>query len=98
MAVLASAEAWPSSGQLLHCTKSLLKWCGATIIVHCNKFEEGYTMADETKVQAEAAAEAPAKVVTAIADTAEKAVKETATVAKRERAKSARRAKRAVAA
>ena len=55
-------------------------------------------MADETKVQAEAAAEAPAKVAEAIADTAEKLVKETATVAKRERAKTARRAKRVAAA
>jgi phasin family protein len=55
-------------------------------------------MADETKVQAEAAAEAPAKVAEAIADTAEKVVKETATVAKRERAKTARRAKRVAAA
>ena len=54
-------------------------------------------MADETKVQAEAAAQAPAKIATAVADTAEKAVKETATVAKRERAKTARRAKRATA-
>jgi phasin family protein len=51
-------------------------------------------MADETKVQAEAAAEAPAKVAEVIADTAEKVVKETAIVAKRERAKTARRAKR----
>jgi phasin family protein len=51
-------------------------------------------MADETKVQAEAAAEAPAKVAEVIADTAEKVVKETAAVAKRERAKTARRAKR----
>jgi len=51
-------------------------------------------MADETKVQAEAAAEAPAKVAEVVADTAEKVVKETATVAKRERAKTARRAKR----
>jgi phasin family protein len=55
-------------------------------------------MADETKVQAEAAAEAPAKVAEAVADTAEKVVKETAAVAKRERAKTARRAKRQAAA
>jgi phasin family protein len=55
-------------------------------------------MADETKVQAEAAAEAPAKVAEVVADTAEKAVKETAAVAKRERAKTARRAKRQAAA
>ena len=50
-------------------------------------------MADETQVQAEAAAEAPAKVAEAVAATAEKIVKETAAVAKRERAKGARRAK-----
>jgi phasin family protein len=55
-------------------------------------------MADETKVQAEAAAEAPAKVAEVIADTAEKVVKETAAVAKRERAKTVRRAKRAAVA
>ncbi|MEO8454311.1 MAG: phasin family protein [Sphingomicrobium sp.] len=51
-------------------------------------------MADETKIQAEAAAAAPAKVAEAVADTAKKVVKETAVVAKRERAKTARRAKR----
>lgn len=51
-------------------------------------------MADETKVQAEAAAEAPAKVAEAVAETVAKAVKETAVVAKRERAKTVRRAKR----
>jgi hypothetical protein len=51
-------------------------------------------MADETKVQAEAAAEAPAKVAEAIADTAEKVVKESAKVAKRTRATATRRAKR----
>ena len=50
-------------------------------------------MLDESKVQAEAAADAPAKVVTAIANTAEKVAKETTTVAKRERAKTVRRAK-----
>jgi phasin family protein len=55
-------------------------------------------MADETKVQAEAAAEAPAKVAEVVADTAEKVVKEAAAVAKRERAKTARRAKRHAAA
>ena len=50
-------------------------------------------MADETQVQAEAAAEAPAKVAEAVAATAAKVVKETAAVAKRERVKGARRAK-----
>jgi phasin family protein len=54
-------------------------------------------MADETKVQADAAAEAPAKVAEVIADTAEKVVKESAIVAKRGRAKTARRAKPASA-
>ena len=55
-------------------------------------------MADETKVQAQAAVEAPARLAEAIADTADKVVKETAAVAKRERAVSARRVKRAAAA
>ena len=50
-------------------------------------------MLDESKVQAEAAADAPAKVVTAIAKTAEKVAKDTTTVAKRERAKTVRRVK-----
>jgi phasin family protein len=51
-------------------------------------------MADETKVQAEAAAEAPVKVAEAVANTAEKVVKESAAVAKRERAATTRRIKR----
>ena len=51
-------------------------------------------MADETKVQAEAAAEAPAKVAEAIANTAEKVVQESEKVARRTRASTARRAKR----
>jgi phasin family protein len=55
-------------------------------------------MTDQTKIEAKAAAEAPAKVAEAIANTAEKVVKETAVVAKRERAKTARRAKRVAAA
>src|SRR5689334_8541380 len=54
-------------------------------------------MADENKVQAEIAAEAPAKVAEAVANTAEKVVKESAAVAKRERAKVSRRAKRQAA-
>ena len=48
-------------------------------------------MADETKIQAEAAAQAPAKVAETVADTAAKVVKETAAVAKRERANGKRR-------
>lgn len=55
-------------------------------------------MADETKIQAEAAAEAPAKVAEAIANTAEKVVTESAKVARRARATNARRAQRAAAA
>ena len=55
-------------------------------------------MADETKVQAEAAAQAPAKIAETVAKTAEKVVAETKQVAKRERAKTQRRAKRVAAA
>ena len=51
-------------------------------------------MANENQVQAEAAAEAPAKIVEAIADTAEKVVAESKKVAKRTRATTARRVKR----
>ena len=51
-------------------------------------------MTDETKIQAEAAAEAPAKVATAVAETTTKVVKETAAVAKRERASAKRRTAR----
>ena len=55
-------------------------------------------MADETKVEApavaEAAAEAPAKVAEAVAETVEKVVAESAKVAKRARATTARRVKR----
>lgn len=51
-------------------------------------------MVDEIKIQADAAAEAPAKVAKAVAETAEKVVAETAKVAKRARATTARRAKR----
>ena len=55
-------------------------------------------MADETKVEAEAAAEAPAKVAEAGADTVETVVKESAKAAKRARATTARRVKREAAA
>ncbi|GAA4724847.1 phasin family protein [Sphingomonas lutea] len=55
-------------------------------------------MADETKVQAEAAANAPAKLADTVAKTAEKVVAETKQVAKRERAASKRRVKRVAAA
>ena len=55
-------------------------------------------MADETKVEAQAAAEAPAKVAEAVAETAETIAKESAKTAKRTRAATARRAKRQAAA
>ena len=55
-------------------------------------------MANENQVQAQAAAEAPAKIVEAIADTAEKVVAESKKVAKRTRATTARRVKREAAA
>jgi phasin family protein len=51
-------------------------------------------MADETQVEAQAAAQAPAKVVTAVADTVETIDKESAKVAKRTRATTARRVNR----
>ena len=51
-------------------------------------------MATENTTQAQAAAEAPAKIADAVATTTAKIIKESATVAKRERAKSKRRAKR----
>jgi len=54
-------------------------------------------MVDENKIQADAAAEAPAKVAVAVAETAEKVVAETVKVAKRARATTARRAKRQAA-
>jgi phasin family protein len=51
-------------------------------------------MANETKVQAQTAAEAPAKVAEAIAETTTKVVEESKKVARRTRASTARRAKR----
>ena len=50
-------------------------------------------MADETKVEAQAVAEAPAKVAETVAGTVEKIVTESAKVAKRTRAATARKAK-----
>ena len=55
-------------------------------------------MADETRVEAQAAAEAPAKVAEAVANTVETVAKESAKVAKRTRAATARRVKREAAA
>jgi phasin family protein len=51
-------------------------------------------MTDQTKVEAQAAADAPAKLAKTIADTVETAVEESAKVAKKTRAATARRAKR----
>jgi phasin family protein len=51
-------------------------------------------MTDETKVEAQAAAEAPAKVAEAVADTVQTIAQESRKVAKRTRASAARRAKR----
>jgi phasin family protein len=51
-------------------------------------------MADETQVEAQAAAQAPAKVATVVADTVETVAKESAKVAKRTRATTARRVNR----
>ena len=50
-------------------------------------------MADTNQTQAQAAADAPAKIANAVADTTEKVVAETKRVAKNERAKTARRVK-----
>jgi phasin family protein len=55
-------------------------------------------MADEVKVEAEAIAEAPAKIAEAVAETIETVAKESAKVAKRERAATARRVKREIVA
>lgn len=55
-------------------------------------------MADETKVEAQAVAEAPAKVSEAVADTVETIAKESAKAAKRARAATVRRTKRAAVA
>ena len=52
-------------------------------------------MTDQTKIQADAAAEAPAKVAKAVADTVQTVANETAKTAKRARAASKRRSKRA---
>ena len=55
-------------------------------------------MTEDTKLQAQAAAEAPADVAKAVAETAETVAKESAKAARRERATTARRAKRRQAA
>jgi phasin family protein len=55
-------------------------------------------MADDNKVEAKAAAEAPTRIAEAVAETVDAVAKESAKVAKRERAATARRAKREAAA
>jgi len=50
-------------------------------------------MADNNQTQAQAAADAPAKIATAVADTADKVIAETKRVARTERAKTTRRVK-----
>ena len=55
-------------------------------------------MANETKIEARAAAEAPAKLVNTVTETVEKVADESAKVAKRTRASTARRIKRQAAA
>jgi phasin family protein len=74
-----------------------LKWRAATYIVHCNTIQGYSTMADETKANAEAAAQAPAKVVEAVADTATKVTRESASAGKRARASTARKTRRKAA-
>jgi phasin family protein len=54
-------------------------------------------MADENQVEAKAAAEAPAKIAVAVADTVQTVAKESTKVAKRTRATTVRRAKRQAA-
>ncbi len=55
-------------------------------------------MAEETKIEAQAAAEAPAKVTQAVAETVETIAKESARTAKKTRAATARKIKRAAVA
>jgi phasin family protein len=55
-------------------------------------------MAEETKIEAQAAVEAPAKVAEAVADTVKTIAKQSAKVAKKTRAATARKTKRVVAA
>jgi phasin family protein len=64
----------------------------------CNAaFQENNTMATENTNQAQAAADAPAKIADAVASTTEKVVRESKSAATRERTAGKRRAKRATA-
>jgi phasin family protein len=98
MAVFASGERWPSSGGMTHCTKIPLEMVQRNVYCALQHIQRNYHMADETKIQAQAAAEAPAKVVEAVAETAATIASESAKTAKRTRVATARRAKRVAAA
>src|SRR5690348_17135399 len=64
------------------------------ILCTATKIQRNDSMADEVKVEAQAAAEAPAKVAETVADVVETIAKESKKVAKRTRATAARRTKR----
>jgi phasin family protein len=73
--------------------KKALKCCIAPYIVQCSNLENN-SMANDNTVEAQAAAEAPAKVAHAVAETVQAVAKESKKVAKRERAATTRRTKR----
>jgi phasin family protein len=79
---------------MTHCTKIPLEMVQRNVYCALQHIRRNYHMADETKVEAQAAAEAPAKVVEAVAETAATIASETAKTAKRSRVATARRAKR----
>jgi phasin family protein len=78
----------------MQCTKFALEIVRRSAYCALQQIRRNDFMADETKVEAQAAAEAPAKVAEAVADTVEAVAKESAKVAKRTRATTVRRAKR----
>jgi phasin family protein len=78
----------------MHCTKITLEMVQRNAYCAVQHKQRILFMADETKVEAQAAAEAPAKVAEAVAKTVETVAKESAKVAKRTRATTARRVKR----
>src|SRR4051794_29648339 len=76
MTVLASGRAWPSSGGLMRCTRFPLEMVRrSTYCAVQHNFKGTISMTDETKVPAETAAQAPAKIAEAVADTTVKVVK-----------------------
>jgi phasin family protein len=77
--------------------KTGLEMLRRTLYCALQHIQRKKVMADETQIEAQAAAEAPAKVATAVADTVETVAKASAKTAKRERAKTGRRIKRAAA-